>query len=232
MSVDREPDDFSDIKDETDRHIWLAQLIAEFITPEDDQLELFARVIKLYEVSLSAPTTATRPEREAQEAGPVQQFFGNCEGCGAAEWFERMVNAVMEQDKAVVAGDTLRAETYRNIASSSAMELARGYRTQIRNALATPPDAAATIERLQEKVRNLTVLLDQQFGTPCAQIAYAAELASLREKVKADVAAAYEDAARVAYDTLAAWGDYGWKCQAEGLQEAIRARAALTTEEG
>lgn len=68
MSVDREPDDFSDIKDETDRHIWLAQLIAEFITPEDDQLELFARVIKLYEVSLSAPTTATRPEREAQEA--------------------------------------------------------------------------------------------------------------------------------------------------------------------
>ena len=97
---------------------------------------------------------------------------------------------------------------------------------------ATPPDAAATIERLQEKVRNLTVLLDQQFGTPCAQIAYAAELASLREKVKADVAAAYEDAARVAYDTLAAWGDYGWKCQAEGLQEAIRARAALTTEEG
>lgn len=96
----------------------------------------------------------------------------------------------------------------------------------------TPPDAAATIERLQEQVRNLTVLLDQQFGTPCAQIAYAAELASLREKVKADVAAAYEDAARVAYDTLAAWGDYGWKCQAEGLQEAIRARAALTTEEG
>lgn len=59
-----------------------------------------------------------------------------------------------------------------------------------------------------------------------------AEAARLREKAKADVAAAYEDAARVAYDTLAAWGDYGWKCQAEGLQEAIRARAALTTEEG
>lgn len=63
---------------------------------------------------------------------------------------------------------------------------------------ATPPDAAATIERLQEKVRNLTVLLDQQFGTPCAQIAYAAELASLREKVKADVAAEREVCAQAA----------------------------------
>lgn len=106
-----------------------------------------------------------------------------------------------------------------------------------------PPDAAATIERLQEQVRNLTVLLDQQFGTPCAQVAYAAELASLREKVKAAVAAEREACAQAAEDACATPpSDFagveleafhrGADAMNDTVVAAIRARAALTTEEG
>lgn len=73
--------------------------------------------------------------------GGVEAWFGNCDHWGAAEWFERLANAVMEQDKAVVAGDELRMDTYRNIAASSAMELVRGYRTEVRAALRRLPGA-------------------------------------------------------------------------------------------
>ena len=117
------------------------------------------------------------------------------------------------------------------------------------------------------------MLLDQQFGTPCAQIAYAAELASLREKVKADVAAEREDAARAGWNAcrksiyavcedvmgendkhredtensprhhFGRGGMAAAKSIARGFNSmeaedddnfraAIRARAALTTEEG
>lgn len=90
-----------------------------------------------------AATSAEQGVDGVREAPTVAKLFGNCDNWGAAEWFERLANAVMEQDKAIAAEDMLSFETYRNIAASSAMELVRGYRTEVRAALA-PSTSAAT----------------------------------------------------------------------------------------
>jgi Lar family restriction alleviation protein len=70
-----------------------------------------------------------------ETAPDVMKLFGNCDDWGAAEWFERLANAIMEHDKAVMAEDDVSVHIYRNIAASSATELVRGYRTQVRTAL-------------------------------------------------------------------------------------------------
>ncbi|UQS95142.1 hypothetical protein Pam3_71 [Pseudanabaena phage Pam3] len=80
--------------------------------------------------------------------GLCERTFPNCDEWGAAEWFERLANAVMEQDKAVVAGNEMQAQTYRNIAASSAMNLVRGYRTEIRKAL----EAATALTSLSREL--------------------------------------------------------------------------------
>ncbi|MBZ9600685.1 hypothetical protein [Phyllobacterium chamaecytisi] len=62
-------------------------------------------------------------------------LFEICDHWGAAEWFDRMAKAIREHDKAVAAGLYVRAETYRNIAASSGLNLVRDYEQQIRAAL-------------------------------------------------------------------------------------------------
>ncbi len=87
------------------------------------------------------------------------RLFPNCDAWGAAQWFERLANAVMEHDKAIVAGNELSAATYRNIAASSATELVRGYRTQIRNALAAEA-TVATLKRENAALQGLVIRIE------------------------------------------------------------------------
>jgi len=86
---------------------------------------------------------------DSSETGNPMAFFSeNVDRWGAAEWFDRLAKAIREQDKAVRAmyqstGDDKDAheimfETYRNIASSSAMQLVRDYEEQVRDALSRP----------------------------------------------------------------------------------------------
>src|SRR5687768_12721592 len=72
----------------------------------------------------------------AGERSPMEFFSSNVDRWGAAEWFNRLANAIREQDKAVVAGNDMSAQTYRNIAASSARRLVRDYEPQVRAALA------------------------------------------------------------------------------------------------
>jgi hypothetical protein len=87
---------------------------------------------------------------DSNETGnPMALFSENVDRWGAAEWFDRLAKAIREQDKAVRAmyqltGDDKDAheitfETYRNIASSSAMHLIRDYEEQVRAALSPRP---------------------------------------------------------------------------------------------
>ena len=80
---------------------------------------------------------------------PLEFFMTNVDSWGAREWFQRLQDAVKAHDKAVVAAykdeDTeaanqIRAETFKNIAMSSAFRLARDHGEEIldltrRNAL-------------------------------------------------------------------------------------------------
>jgi hypothetical protein len=56
-------------------------------------------------------------------------------------------------------------------------------------------EAADEIERLREKVRNLTLLLDEQVGTPCEQIRHEQEVERLRALLRpfVDMVAEPED---------------------------------------
>jgi len=100
------------------------------------------------------------------ETNPMSFFSGNVDSWGAAEWFDRLAKAIREQDKAAVAmhrasGDDkddheIRFETYRNIASSSAMRLVREFEFDVRAALApsmTPTTHPATGDVLEALVR-------------------------------------------------------------------------------
>lgn len=83
------------------------------------------------------------PSTEKQQGmagGPLSFFTTNVDAWGAAEWFDRLAKAVRAQDAAVVAGDMMAMETYRNIASSSAMTLVRDYEQQVRAALSPSPN--------------------------------------------------------------------------------------------
>lgn len=73
---------------------------------------------------------------EIIERDDAMSFFStNVDSWGAAEWFDRLAKAVRSQDKAVVSGDELGFQTYRMIASSSAMRLVRDYEAEVRKAL-------------------------------------------------------------------------------------------------
>ena len=88
---------------------------------------------------------------ESKHTDPMRFFTQNVDRWGAAEWFDRLVEAVREQDKAVMAmyaaADDDKAchemtfQTYRNIAASSAMHLVRDFEKEVRAALSTlsPP---------------------------------------------------------------------------------------------
>jgi len=91
-----------------------------------------------------APAPAPSGSGVREEESPLRFFSTNVDGWGAAEWFDRLAKAIREQDKAVVAGDMLTMETYRNIAASSAMRLVRDYEQQVRASLASDASPAPT----------------------------------------------------------------------------------------
>jgi len=68
---------------------------------------------------------------------PMRFFSENVDKWGAAEWFNRLANAIREQDEAVIAKDEISFETYRMIAASSVMTLVREHEATVRDALAT-----------------------------------------------------------------------------------------------
>ena len=67
--------------------------------------------------------------------GAMSFFSENVDRWGAAEWFDRLAKAIGAQNKAVVDGDDVGFETYRMIASSSAMRLVSDYEAEVRRAL-------------------------------------------------------------------------------------------------
>jgi len=79
---------------------------------------------------------------------PMSFFMSSVDSWGAAEWFDRLANAIRKQDEAAVAmhraseNDKVYREAdfdlYRMIAHSSAMRLVRDYEPQIRAALSAP----------------------------------------------------------------------------------------------
>lgn len=69
----------------------------------------------------------------------LEFFESNVDNWGALEWFERLVNAVEEQDKAVLAGDDVRFEICRMVAATTAMRLAREYGSEIKALLSSQP---------------------------------------------------------------------------------------------
>lgn len=77
------------------------------------------------------------PSSHVSDENPMRFFSENVDKWGAAEWFNRLANAIREQDRAVIAKDEISIETYRMIAASSAMTLVRDHEATVRTALAT-----------------------------------------------------------------------------------------------
>lgn len=98
--------------------------------------------------------------RPAQPAGEpvasisIDQMFQNVDHWGALEWFERLVDAIKNQDRCVVAGDDLNSQTYRYIVASSAMVLAREHAAEIRAALAHPSPQPADTRKVIEAIAS------------------------------------------------------------------------------
>jgi hypothetical protein len=65
----------------------------------------------------------------------VNFFSENVDKWGASEWFNRLADAIRQQDAAIVAGDKIAFEICRNVAASSAMRLVRDYEHEVRAAL-------------------------------------------------------------------------------------------------
>jgi hypothetical protein len=102
-------------------------------------------------VAILAALSHVPPEPVSEN--PMQFFAENVDQCGAAEWFDHLVKAVREHDKAVVAKDEPSAETYRMIASSSAMRLVRDYEPVVRAALShvqAPAPVAAPVQEWRD----------------------------------------------------------------------------------
>ena len=68
-------------------------------------------------------------------SNPMSFFSNNVDCWGAAEWFDRLANAIREQDKAVLVKDDINFDTYKMIAASSAMRLVRDYEDVVCQAL-------------------------------------------------------------------------------------------------
>lgn len=77
-------------------------------------------------------------------------FSTNVDSWGAAEWFDRLARAIQAQNAAVVAGDEVGFDTYRMIASSSAMRLVSDYEAEVRRALSPTPEAPTPIAFLKD----------------------------------------------------------------------------------
>lgn len=77
-------------------------------------------------------------------------FTQNVDGWGVSEWFDRLVKAVEDHDRAKINGDDIRAETCLNIAVSSAFRLARYCKENIRAALKQPDEV--DVEALKQDV--------------------------------------------------------------------------------
>jgi hypothetical protein len=95
------------------------------------------------------------------EKGPegVEKLFPNVDRWGAAEWFERLVNAVAKRDEAVLSKDDGSFEIYNNIASSSASVLAREHAPDIRRALtATGESKTESSPEVTEAMHAIDVL--------------------------------------------------------------------------
>lgn len=108
---------------------------------------------ELFYAGYAAALALSHPSKEAEaphvDAGEVieaanhMSFFSeNVDRWGALEWWSRLADAVLEQDKAAVAGNELGFETYKRIAASSAMRLVRDYRHEVDAALRPPPAPA------------------------------------------------------------------------------------------
>jgi hypothetical protein len=137
------------------------------------------------------PGATPMPVERGQETLAVRanRLFGNCDGWGALEWFNRLADAVMERDKAVVSGDDIQFDIYNNIASSSASELVRGFRTQIREALAPTESvieaAAQLLDKRAAECSELSQRVDLMEETRVGCCAIAAELSQQATAIRA-----------------------------------------------
>lgn len=91
------------------------------------------------------------PNRGVEMESSISFFNENADAWGAAQWFNRLANAVHKQDAAVLAKDDVTMEICHNVAASSAMRLVRDYERQVRASLASQP--AAVREALKEIIR-------------------------------------------------------------------------------
>ena len=66
-------------------------------------------------------------------------FAESVDAWGAAEWFDRLADAIRKQDAAVLSGDDVNFEICRMVAASSAMRLVRDYEHEVRAALTPSP---------------------------------------------------------------------------------------------
>lgn len=80
-----------------------------------------------------------------QSDNPMRFFSENVDNWGAVEWFDRAAKAIRSQDKAIVEGDEIAAETYRMIAASSLMTLVRDHEATVRTALEAALSAAEPV---------------------------------------------------------------------------------------
>jgi len=58
-------------------------------------------------------------------------WFSNCDGWTAKQWFERARKAVLARNKAVIDGDDVKFTTYDNIFKSSASRLVQDHREEM-----------------------------------------------------------------------------------------------------
>ncbi len=66
---------------------------------------------------------------------PLREFMQSVDGWGALEWFDRLANAIENQDRCVVEGRDGEVEMWRNVAASSAMNLIRSHGQEVRAAI-------------------------------------------------------------------------------------------------
>lgn len=94
------------------------------------------------------------PQEQALDDNPMDYFTQNVDAWTEKEWFERLIKAVKDHDKARVSGDDLRSDTCTNIIISTAFILARDYEQTIRQALQAQAEKDRVMKLMAEALES------------------------------------------------------------------------------
>ncbi|TCR01095.1 hypothetical protein [Neorhizobium sp. JUb45] len=167
----------------------------------------------------------TPPQTNVAGDSPMRFFSENVDKWGAAEWFDRLANAIREQDKAVVAKDQISVETFRMIAASSAMTLVRDHEEAVRSALSPYPQTnmRAYPQELTDDLRDILSLMMWNTGP----MAHALRAGGQDIKRKAE-----EEQAEVMHWLIGLALEHGSEWRAKASDRIREIKAALATTEG